>query len=71
MEKVNKKVYRHLDTITAFFVAVLLISNYIFKVGVEVLFTPLTYKIVAFLKRKEGEDYYDKETRFNPFKLKA
>ncbi|NQV13221.1 MAG: queuosine precursor transporter [Parcubacteria group bacterium] len=47
----------------------IIISNYVFKVAVEVLFTPLTYKIVALLKRKEGEDYYDKETNFNPFKL--
>jgi hypothetical protein len=36
-----------------------LVSNYIFKVGVEVLFTPLTYAIVGFLKRREQEDYYD------------
>ena len=49
----------------------IIISNYIFKVGVEVLFTPLTYKIVALLKRKEGIDHYDRGTRFNPFKLKA
>ena len=46
-----------------------IISNYIFKVGVEVLFTPFTYKIVGFLKKREEEDYYDKETNFNPFYL--
>lgn len=45
----------------------ILVSNYIFKVGVEVLFTPLTYQIVAFLKRAENEDYYDRDTDFNPF----
>jgi hypothetical protein len=44
-----------------------LVSNYIFKVGVEVLFTPLTYAIVGFLKRREQEDYYDYHTDFNPF----
>ncbi|RDI95956.1 VUT family protein [Meiothermus sp. QL-1] len=43
------------------------VSNYVFKVGVEVLFTPLTYAVVGFLKRAEGEDYYDRNTRFNPF----
>lgn len=47
----------------------LIISNYIFKTAVEVLFTPITYKIVKFLKEREGEDYYDTDTAFNPFKL--
>lgn len=48
----------------------LIISNYIFKTGIEVLFTPLTYKIVKFLKREEGADVYDMDTNFNPFSLK-
>jgi queuosine precursor transporter len=43
------------------------ISNYVFKVGVETLFTPLTYQVVGFLKRAESEDYYDRDTNFNPF----
>jgi len=43
------------------------VSNYIFKVGVEVLLTPVTYGVVGFLKRAENEDYYDRDTRFNPF----
>ncbi|MFH1587623.1 MAG: queuosine precursor transporter [Candidatus Diapherotrites archaeon] len=47
----------------------LVVSNYIFKVGIEVLFTPLTYKIVGFLKRIEGVDCYDYKTNFSPFKL--
>ncbi len=46
---------------------VLIISNYIFKTAVEILFTPLTYKIIKFLKDKEGEDFYDNDTNFNPF----
>jgi queuosine precursor transporter len=46
-----------------------IVSNYIFKVGVEVLFTPLTYQVVNFLKRTEQEDYYDRNTDFNPFAL--
>ena len=45
----------------------LIISNYIFKTAVEILFTPATYKIVSFLKKKENEDYYDIDTNFNPF----
>ncbi|MCW5853515.1 MAG: queuosine precursor transporter [Anaerolineae bacterium] len=48
-----------------------LISNYIFKVGVEVVFTPVTYAVVAFLKRAEHEDYYDRDTNFNPFALSS
>ena len=48
----------------------IIISNYIFKTGVEVLFTPITYRVVAFLKRKENEDYYDIDTNFNPFLTK-
>ena len=42
---------------------------YVFKVAYEVLATPLTYKIISFLKRKENEDYYDKDTNFNPFSV--
>lgn len=45
----------------------LIISNYIFKTLVEVVLTPVTYAVVKFLKRREGEDYYDKDTNFNPF----
>jgi len=48
----------------------ILISNYIFKCGVEILFTPATYKAVKFLKEKEEEDYYDYDTNFNPFSVK-
>lgn len=47
----------------------IIISNYLFKTGVEVLFTPVTYKVVGWLKRKEHEDYFDKDTDFNPFKI--
>lgn len=45
------------------------VSNYVFKVGVEVLGTPLTYRVVAFLKRGEREDYFDRDTNFNPLAL--
>lgn len=47
-----------------------IISGYLFKVLYEVIATPLTYKIVAFLKREEGIDHYDHNTRFNPFILR-
>lgn len=45
----------------------LIISNYIFKVAIEILFTPVTYRAVAFLKAREGVDFYDRTTDFNPF----
>lgn len=45
----------------------LIYSGYIFKVGYEALATPLTYKIVGYLKRVENVDVYDQETDFNPF----
>ena len=48
-----------------------MLAQFVAKVGVEVVFTPLTYKIVAWLKRAEHEDYYDRNTDFNPFTLKA
>ncbi|NPV07495.1 MAG: queuosine precursor transporter [Anaerolineae bacterium] len=44
-------------------------SNYAFKVGIEVLATPATYRLVNYLKRIEGEDYYDWDTDFSPFTL--
>lgn len=47
-----------------------ILSNYVFKVCVEILFTPLTYRIVGFLKKRENEDYYDYKTNFNPFSSK-
>ncbi len=49
----------------------LILANYIFKVAIEVLFTPLTYRIVASLKAAEGVDYYDTATDFNPFRLEV
>jgi uncharacterized integral membrane protein (TIGR00697 family) len=43
----------------------LVVTNYIFKVSIEVLMTPATYAVVAKLKRAENEDFYDIHTRFN------
>jgi uncharacterized integral membrane protein (TIGR00697 family) len=44
-----------------------ILSNYIFKCSVEILFTPFTYIIVNFLKKKEKEDVYDTGINYNPF----
>jgi queuosine precursor transporter len=46
-------------------------SNYCIKVGWEALATPITYKVVAWLKRVENEDYFDRDTDFNPFTLET
>ncbi|MFO0628300.1 MAG: queuosine precursor transporter [Polyangiales bacterium] len=46
-------------------------NNYLLKVALETLFTPLTYVVVNFLKREEREDVFDTETDFNPLKLRA
>lgn len=48
-----------------------MIGNYFIKVLWEVLATPFTYKIVNFLKRAEHEDYYDRNTNFNPFTIET
>ena len=47
------------------------ITQYLFKTSWEALMTPITYRAVSFLKRVEGEDYYDRHTNFSPFHLKA
>ena len=46
-------------------------AQFVTKVGVEVVFTPVTYKIVGWLKRVEHEDFYDRDTDFNPFTLRT
>ena len=43
-----------------------ILSQWLFKVTYEVLATPLTYWVVNALKKSEHEDYYDRETDFNP-----
>lgn len=44
----------------------LTVSNYILKVSIEILFTPITYWIVNKVKKIESEDYYDTKTNFRP-----
>jgi queuosine precursor transporter len=46
-------------------------SNYLFKCGVEAVFTPVTYKVVGFVKKSEGEDAYDYGERYNPLPMKG
>ena len=43
--------------------------HWLFKTGIEVIATPATYAIVNWLKRTEGIDTYDHETKYNPFQV--
>jgi uncharacterized integral membrane protein (TIGR00697 family) len=43
-----------------------ILTQWLVKTAYEAAVTPLTYVVVAFLKRHEGVDVYDYETRFNP-----
>jgi queuosine precursor transporter len=46
-----------------------MIGNYLIKLGIEVVMTPLTYVVVTKLKKAENEDFYDRGTDFNVFKF--
>jgi queuosine precursor transporter len=46
-----------------------IISQWLLKSGYEAVVTPLTYKIVGFLKRKEDLNVFDYDTNFNPLSL--
>lgn len=45
-------------------------TNFALKVGWEACLTPVTYKVVGWLKRVENEDFFDKDTDLNPFSIK-
>ncbi|MBR0551308.1 queuosine precursor transporter [Stakelama marina] len=47
-----------------------LLTQWVLKVGWEVLLTPFTYLVVGTLKRREGVDVYDTGTSFTPFSTK-
>jgi queuosine precursor transporter len=49
----------------------LIVTNYLFKVGIEVLLTPVTLPVVHWFKRSEGADVFDHRTNFNPFRMDA
>jgi hypothetical protein len=53
----------------AWMIQTAILSQWLFKVAYEIAATPLTYLVVNFLKRKEGVDYYDRETNFNPLRV--
>jgi len=47
----------------------LIFTIYVMKVGIEVVFTPITYWVVAKLKKIENIDTYDSGINYNPFKI--
>ncbi|MDD5650445.1 MAG: queuosine precursor transporter [Candidatus Nanoarchaeia archaeon] len=49
---------------------IMIFSNYLFKTVIEIIFTPITYKIIKYVKIKEGIDIYDYNINYNPFSLK-
>lgn len=52
-------------------VVTLMIAQFVTKTLVEIVFLPVTVRVVAALKVAEDEDYYDRHTDFNPFRLDA
>ncbi|PLX26490.1 transporter [Candidatus Parcubacteria bacterium] len=46
------------------------IANYIFKILIEIVLLPVTYKVVKYLKVREAIDYFDADTNFNPITTK-
>ena len=52
-------------------VATIALAQYLLKTSWEVVMTPVTYRVVAFLKRAEQEDWYDHDTNFNPFQIRV
>lgn len=46
-----------------------ILAGWILKTLVEIVFTPITYAVVSWLKKVEHEDFYDRDTNFNPFNL--
>lgn len=49
--------------------ATMIVTQWLAKTVYETAATPLTYAVVGNLKRIEGIDTYDRETRFNPLAL--
>lgn len=47
----------------------IIVSAWLVKVGWEVLALPLTLPLVSAIKRAEQEDYFDRGTDFNPFRV--
>jgi queuosine precursor transporter len=58
-----------LGTIPMSSLASIIVMQWLGKSLYETLATPLTYVVVTFLKRADGIDVYDYDTRFNPLAI--
>ena len=56
-----------IGTIPIIVLSGIIVTQWLVKSAYEAMLTPLTYRVVNFLKRREGIDVYDRTTRFNPF----
>jgi uncharacterized integral membrane protein (TIGR00697 family) len=54
----------------AFFTPWMILWHWLAKVVIEVIFIPLTYVIVNYLKKNEFIDTYDYKTNFNPLRIR-
>ena len=45
------------------------VAQFVLKTSWEIVMTPVTYRVVAFLKQAENEDWYDTNTNFTPFRV--
>jgi uncharacterized integral membrane protein (TIGR00697 family) len=69
-EGLDTAVFATIATVgTPFFMPTVLLSQWLFKVVIEVAATPATYAVVGYLKREERTDTYDRQTNFNPFRV--
>jgi uncharacterized PurR-regulated membrane protein YhhQ (DUF165 family) len=50
---------------------IFVLVGWLFKTGVEIVLLPVTYRVIAFIKKGEGMDVYDKRTDFTPFKVEV
>ena len=57
-------------TISSSALGPLVVTQWLMKSAYETVITPFTYIVVNYLKRVEQEDYYDRQTNFNPLTWK-
>jgi uncharacterized integral membrane protein (TIGR00697 family) len=71
-ELLDSVVFIGIATITGIFARelflTLVLSNYLFKLGFEVILTPVTYLTVGMLKKSEKIDVYDEDVKYGIFR---
>jgi len=45
----------------------LVLTNYLLKIIIEILLLPITYRVIHFLKRREGIDVFDRGIKYSPW----